>query len=286
MLLSASEHPGTAHQAASIALWSIGQQSAELVAGVQLPCRIDGLAWHTGAQPTFYVASSQGLTEWRLEPDALCSTAIHMPPALRGLALTAVACGAEHAPSRSTGSSSFSSWQPTATRTADADRTVFVGDATGRVWRLLVDAGQDAHSPLLVAALGGQPVTCLQPAGQQCAVGTADGRLVLLEEGRGGKQPRWCTAWAQQLDVAVCSLQLQGGDKTWMAATACGTLWRVGSHASPSVLVCGQQHRMADWHFASGAGWKNVPPTAAVASASGISIWHLVRCVKGLLERN
>lgn len=279
-LLVTLSHPGSGTH---LALWSVGEQPAELVAGVELPAAVSGLAWATRTeQPTFYTVSHHGLVQWQLEPEDLTSSAVHMPPALRGLALSAVACGAGAGHGSSDSGSSAGSWQQLremGTTASSADSAVIVGDGNGQVWRLLVDAGQDAHSPVLLADLQGLAVSCLQSDGQLCAVGTASGSLLLLAEGAHDsslKRGAWRIVCSEQLDGAVTGLQVHAGSSQVAAATACGMLWQAGPSAPPSVLLCGQQHSMQGCHIALGAAWKNIPPTAALASASGISIWLLV----------
>ena len=244
---------------------------------MQLPDSLAGLAWLPGTElPTFYTAGRQGLLQWQLEPEELTSSAVHMPAGLRGVALTAVAACSE-AEDESDAGDSGSSWSRGAQRSAGS-AAVVAGDGSGRVWRLQLDpTGQDVQSSLLLAELQGQSVSWLQAAGQLVAAGTAGGTLLLLEEeGWSGKDAGWRMLRCEQLDGAVGSMQLDATSRTASAATACGTLWRVGPGGAPQVLLCGQQHSMRGWHLAPGAAWKDAPAAAAVASASGVAIWQPV----------
>lgn len=266
---STSSSPGT-----SLALWSVDRQSSVLVAAVQLPEAVADLTWSpdTGS-PSFYTASSRGLTQWRLEPDTLGGTVVHMPAALRGAVLSAAACVA---PAAVDGSASRrdSNWWFKEQATA-----VFVGDSCGRIWKLAVDDGQDGRGAVLLAELPGQAVSCMAAAGSLCAVGTADGSLLLLAEegGAGGKAASWRVASREQLDGPLVSLQLDASGRSVAAATASGTLWQVGRGDPPGAVLCGQQHQVQGWHLAPGATWKGAGPTAALASAAGLAIWQLVR---------
>ena len=141
-------------QGASLALWSINAAGAsELVAGVQLPVALAGLAWLPGTElPTFYTVGRQGLLQWQLEPEELASSAVHMPAGLRGVALTAVAACSEAAEESDAGGSD-SKWRQEVQRSTSS-AAVVVGDGNGRVWRLQLDpTGQDVQSSLLLAEL-------------------------------------------------------------------------------------------------------------------------------------
>ena len=270
-------------QGAGLALWSINAAGAsELVAGVQLPDALYGLAWLPGTElPTFYTVGWQGLLQWQLEPEELASTAVHMPAGLRGVALTAVVACSEAAEESDAGGSD-SKWRQEMQRSTSS-AAVVVGDGNGRVWRLQLDpTGQDVQSSLLLAELQGQSVSCLQAAGQLVAAGTAGGTLLLLEEeGWSCEGARWRMLRCEQLDGAISSMQLDAASRTASAATACGTLWRVAPGSPPQVLLCGQQHSMRGWHLAPGAAWKDTPAAAAVASASGVAVWQPVSQQQG-----
>lgn len=275
LLASLSTDP---QRGSSLALWVVAGCQAELVAGVQLPQPAAGLVWtgdtEQGSPPTFYTVGKQGLTQWQLEPEAMGSTAVHMPAALRGVALTAVAWSEDE---EWCGAAAVSRWRP-----AQRGSSVLVGDGSGRVWLLDVDSGQDVRSWKLLAELHGQPVTCLQAAGPLIAAGTADGTLLLLAA-QGGRQQddAWHVLCCEQLDGAVLHLQLNATARTATAASAAGTLWRVAPGVSPEVLLCGQQHSMNGWHLAQGATWKGKGAAAAVASAAGVAVWQLVSLQAG-----
>jgi hypothetical protein len=270
LLVTLGKLPEGAKGGGSLALWSTGAD-ADLIAAVQLPAAVAALAWRAGTEvPTFHTVGSQGLTEWRLEPDALSSTAVHLPPQLRGASLTAVACSSVAAEgARCHGSS----WLHGEGQGAE----LFLGDCGGRVWRLHVDEEQDCHDPLLLAELQGQAITCIQAAGRLCVCGTSGGSLLALtREGEADAAHGWRMGRCEQLDGPLLSLQLHPDGAHWMAATACGTLWHAGLTAQSSVVLCGQQGAMNSWQVAHAGACRGGPPTAAVASAAGVAIWKLV----------
>ena len=247
---------------------------------------VAALAWArhpAGGVPTFYSAGSDGLTQWQLESEALTSSAVHLPAVLRGVPLTALACAEEEEEEEEAACSKCSSDGTSATANGGASGTVYVGDSSGRVWQLEVDAGQDVRRCQQLAEVQGrQGVSCLAAAAPaQLAVGTAGGALLLLaEEGWSGQEAAWRPLRGEQLDGAVVGLSLQAGGSgaTATAATACGTLWRTApGSAAPEVLLCGQQGNLSSWHFAPGLAWKGGAPTAAIASPAGVAVWQLVR---------
>lgn len=250
-------------------LWAVGSQAQpELVASVQLPEAIAGLAWVPGAElPTFLTASQHGLQQWRLQPEELASAAVHLTAALRGVGLTAVAvveaeCG--------TGPETWLQRQ-------GQGCTVVVGDGSGRVWLLDVDSGQDVRSVHVLAEVQGQSLSCLRACGPGLvAAGTAAGALLLLAaEGGREKDDPWRLLCCEQLDGAVLAVQLDAGSREARAATGTGTVWQVSPGAAPQVTICGQQHSARSWHMAPGAAWSGGVPVAAVASASGVAVWPL-----------
>jgi len=282
----------------SLALWSTEDPAdAEMVAAVQLPGVVADLAWAAQdapeAAPTFYTAGAQGLVQWQLEPEALTSTAVHMPAVLRGVPLTAVACAAEGP----AGHEQEDSRQHGAAHTSKtSSSTVYVGDGSGRVWQLEVDEGQDVRRSQVLAEVQGQAVTCLCAAGASLlAVGTGSGGLLLLaEEAWSGREATWRMLSGEQLDGAIVGLQLDADRRSVTAATACGTLWQLapgsssgsssnsGSAFSAQVLLCGQQHSLRGWHLAPGAAWKGAQPAVAMASDAGVAVWQLVSACRRL----
>lgn len=258
-------------QGASLALWATSQElgAAELVAGVQLPGPLAGVAWVPGADPpAFLTAGPAGLTYWQLEPEELACTAVHLPAALRGVPLTAVAVGRQAQAARRTGGG---------TRRSQVQLVpALVGDGCGRVWRLDIDSGQDVRSHSLLAQLEGQAVTSLHMAGQLACAGAANGTLLLLAaEGGRDQDDSWRVLRCEQLDGAVASLRLDTAGRQAMAATAAGTLWQVAPGTAPQVLLCGQRHPVRSWHMAPGVAWQGAPPAAATASAAGVAVWQL-----------
>ncbi len=288
---------------ASLALWLVDEpEAAELVAGVELPEGVAGLAWEApvpGGLPTFYTASSQGLTQWQLDSECLASTPVHVPAVLRGVPLTAVAtcCGlagkGEDQSDTSGGTSAAAAG--CGRRHAAASLTmVYAGDASGRVWQLEVDCGQDVRQAQLLAEVPGQAISCLcAPAAERSsapsllAVGTAAGSLLLLAgDAAQGSEAGWSVLAGEQLDGAVNYLHVDAGCRGVTAATACGTLWSLGPDSHPPrVLLCGQQQRPCSWQLAPGAAWKRVPPTLALASAAGVAVWQLVSLARPVLPR-
>ncbi|KAL4458496.1 hypothetical protein ABPG75_013361 [Micractinium tetrahymenae] len=265
----------------SLALWLVEEpEAAELVAGVELPGAVAGLAWEApspGSLPVFYTAGSQGLTQWQLEPEALTSTAVHIPAVLRGVALTAVATCC--APAREEEEEEN---QGSGASTAGAARLsrVYVGDASGRVWQLEVDSGQDVRQARLLSEVPGQGISCLcATAPHLLAVGIATGSLLLLTEDSASEgEASWKVLAGEQLDGTVQHLHVDAGRQEVTAATAAGTLWGIPAGSDPTrVLLCGQQRRLSSWHLAAGAEWKRVPPTVALASAAGVAVWPLGR---------
>lgn len=257
-------------QGASLALWAVGSQpgAAELVAGVQLPSPVAGLAWAPAAElPAFLTAGPQGLTYWQLQPEELVCTAVHLPAPLRGVPLTALAVAPEAEAASCRGGR----------RRAQAQHLpVLAGDTRGRVWFLQVDSGQDVRSSAILAEVQGSAVTSLRMASQLVAAGTANGAAMLLvAEGGLDKDAAWKLLCCEQLDGGVTSLRLDAGARAATAATAAGTLWQLAPGAAPQVFLCGQQHPVRGWHLAPGAAWKGAPPTAAIASAAGVSVWQL-----------
>ena len=253
----------------SLAFWEVGRGgSCELAAGVQLPGAVAALAWcMCGEQAALYTAGAQGLTHWRLLPADLASTAVHLPAALRGKPLTAVAW----AEGEEAAAASGSRWRPQGQGDA-----LLVGDSSGRAWLLDVDEGQDVRRSQMLAELPGKAVSCLAAAGPLAAVGGADGTFVLLAaEGVPGKGDSWQLRCCEQLDGAVVAAQLDVDGRRAAAATAAGTLWQAAPGTPPRVLLCGQAQPMRSWQLAPGASWKGHPAAAAVASAAGVSVWQL-----------
>ncbi len=228
------------------------------------------LAWcMCGEQAVLYTAGSQGLTHWQLMRDDLASTTVHLPAALRGVPLTAVAwaAGEEGAATRGT------RW-----RAAGQGDAVLVGDCNGRAWLLDVDEGQDVRHSQLLAEQPGQPVSCLAASGPSVAAGSADGTLRLLASEAGPEAgSTWKLLCCERLDGAVVAAQLDAGCQAVAAATCIGTLWQVAPGAHSRVLLCGQAQPMRSWQLAPGAAWKGDPAAAAIASATGVSVWQLTQ---------
>lgn len=273
LLVSLSSDP---RRGSSLALWSVGRRAgeAELVAAVALPEAVAALAWcGDGEQPAFYTAGPAGLVRWQLEPEALGSTAVHLPAALRGVPLTAVAWAEDE---EWRGGAGTSRWRPAA-----RGSRVVVGDGGGRVWLLDVDEGQDVRSWQLLAEMQGQAVTCLQAAGPLVAAGTAAGTaagslLLLAAVGGRPQDDAWRALCCEQLDGPVQHIQLGAAARVATATTATGTLWRAAPGSVPAVLLCGQQHAAHSWQLTHSAAWKGDHPVAAVASAAGVALWQLV----------
>lgn len=294
---------------ASLALWLVDEaEAAELVAGVELPGGVTGLAWEApvpGGLPTFYTASSQGLTQWQLDSECLASTPVHVPAAMRGVPLTAVAtcrglAGKGVGQSAASGGTSPAAAAGSSHGHAAASASltmVYAGDASGRVWQLEVDCGQDVRQARLLAEVPGQAISCLCAPPAECgsapsllAVGTTAGSLLLLARvAVEGSETGWSILAGEQLDGAVSHLHVDAGCKGVTAATACGTLRRLGPDSTaprpPRVLLCGQQQRLCSWQLAPGAVWKRVPPTVALASAAGVAVWQLVSPARPVLPR-
>lgn len=266
--LLASLGSATCGGSSSLAFWEVGPASCEQAAGVQLPSAVTALAWcMSGEQAVLYTAGPQGLTHWQLTLDDLASTAVHLPAALRGVPLTAVAWaeGEEEAAARG------SRWRP-----AGQGDAVVVGDSKGRAWLLDVDEGQDVRHAQLLAEQPGQPVSCLVAAGPLVAVGAADGTLLLLAAEAGQeKHNTWRLLCSERLDGAVAAAQLDAGSRAVAVATRTGTLWQVAAGGRARVLLCGQAQPMHSWQLAPGAAWKTDPAAAALASAAGVSVWQL-----------
>lgn len=266
--LLASLGSGGSGDSSSLAFWDVGPAGCELAAGAQLPGAAFALAWcMSGEQAVLYTAGPQGLTHWQLADDHLASTAVHLPAALRGVPLTAVAWaeGTGQAAARGT------RWRP-----ADQGDAVLVGDSGGRTWLLSVDEGQDVRHSQLLAELPGQPVNCLAAEGSLVAAGAADGTLLLLAaEAESDKREAWKLLCSERLDGAVAVAQLDAGNGAVAAATCTGTLWQVVPGAQPRVLLCGQAQALHSWRLAPGAAWKGEPAAASLASTAGVSVWQL-----------
>eukprot|EP00887_Chlorella_sp_A99_P006316 scaffold3.g6316.t1 len=246
----------------SLALWDAG--SGTLVAAVALEAPVAGLAWVAGAAlPTLYTASQGGLTQWQLEPEELCRVKVRLGRPLADVELTALAC-----PAADPGSPHCQGAAPAATLVA--------GDSTGRVLELVIDADQALRSYSVLAELQGQAVSAVAatPGGRLVAAGTAAGTLLSMERCSDG----WRMTSCQQLDGRVLQVQLDADAAAAVAATATGTLWAAqcrGRTPQPQVLLCGQQHAVADWQFAPGVDWSKSPPLLALASAAGVSVWQV-----------
>lgn len=176
--------------------------------------------------------------------------------------------------------------------------TVYAGDASGRVWQLDVDCGQDVRKAQQLAEVPGQGISCLCSPGTErrvrcgapalLAVGTAAGSLLLLaRDATAGCEAGWKVLMGEQVDGAVSHIHVDTESMRVTATTACGTLWSLAPGDSTlRVLLCSQQQRLFSWHLAPGADWKRVPPAIALASAAGVAIWQLVSpvCVPGSAE--
>lgn len=263
----------------ALALWAIEPGAAELVAALQMPEAVAGLAWPAGGAanqpPAFYTAGARGLVRWQLEPEALSSTAVHLPAVLRDVPLTAVACvAAEEAEEDASGSHRR---RRSASQGKAQLSTVLVGDGSGRVWRLEVDGGEDVRSFCLLAQMQGQGVSCLQGSSRLVAAGTAGGALALLAaEGGREQDDAWTLLGCDQLDGTVLRIHLDSATRTAAAATAAGTLFNAAPPAAPQVLLCGHQGRTSGWCLSTRPNGRGSSATMAAASAAGVAVWQLV----------
>mmetsp|Transcript_2561 Transcript_2561/g.6727 ORF Transcript_2561/g.6727 Transcript_2561/m.6727 type:complete len:950 (+) Transcript_2561:248-3097(+) len=245
-LLSIGQHPES-----SVVVWDVA--AAKIVAVGRAQKSSIAAAWRPAegpAGPEFVTLAEGEALRWSLEPTHLAQRPIALPEELAAAGLRSLACWGSHC---------------------------YIGDDSGRVWRVELDAvGEPPVKCLTVPAVKptseGTPITRIEAAEGRLVLGTADGQLISYARCGSGPED-WELGSRLELDGAVTSLAMDSKLEEGVAGSTGCTVWycTVAPQATRVPLVYGHSRPV----LSLCASPDNTSLLASTSSDGLLRIWRV-----------